>query len=58
MKESFQEGSAYIFRVPGALGDLAAHVLTKKRIPYGVEVVGDPHDVFNGKGIKQKLLQK
>ena len=58
MNESFHSGSAYIFRVPGTLGDLAADVLGKKGISYGVEVVGDPYDVFNGKGIKQKLLQK
>lgn len=58
MNDTFSPGNAYIFRVPGTLGDLAADVLTKKGITYGVEVVGDPYDVFNGKGIKQKFLQK
>lgn len=58
MNESFNSGNAYIFRVPGLLGGLASKILNKKKIPYGVEVVGDPFDVFNGKGIKQKFLQK
>lgn len=39
-------GRAYICRVPGRIGELAAKFLRKKRIPYGVEVVGDPWDVF------------
>lgn len=39
-------GRAYICRVPGRIGELAAKFLRKKGIPYGVEVVGDPWDVF------------
>ena len=58
MNESFQSKCAYILRVPGILGDLASKVLYKKAIPYGVEVVGDPHEVFNGKGLMQRFFQK
>ena len=35
-------GDAYICRVPGNIGTIAAECLKKKGIPYGVEVVGDP----------------
>ena len=35
-------GDAYICRVPGNIGTLAAECLKKKGIPYGLEVVGDP----------------
>ena len=58
MNKSFQSKYAYILRVPGILGDLASEVLYKKAIPYGVEVVGDPHEVFNGKGLMQRFFQK
>lgn len=59
MNESFHSGCAYIFRVPGLLGGIAAKVLNKKKIPYGVEVVGDPYDVFDGKkNPKQWFFQK
>lgn len=39
-------GRAYICRVPGQIGNSVAKILWKKRISYGVEVVGDPWDVF------------
>ena len=35
-------GDAYICRVPGNIGTIAAECLQKKGIPYGLEVVGDP----------------
>lgn len=38
--------AAIICRVPGIVGTLAARWLVNKKRPYGVEVVGDPHDVF------------
>lgn len=41
--ESFiHQGDAYICRVPGNIGTIAAKCLNKKGIPYGLEVVGDP----------------
>lgn len=40
-----REEQAVHLRVPDLLGELVARLLEKKR-PFGVEVVGDPHDVF------------
>ncbi len=37
-----QPGNAYLCRVPGRIGSIAISILRKKRIPYGLEVVGDP----------------
>lgn len=34
-------GDAYICRVPGNIGTIAVECLRKKKIPYGLEVVGD-----------------
>ena len=38
--------TAVICRVPGAIGTIAGKYLTRKKRSYGVEVVGDPLDVF------------
>ncbi|WP_448382808.1 glycosyltransferase [Desulfosoma sp.] len=38
--------AAMICRVPGTIGTAAAEYLLIKKKPYGVEVVGDPADVF------------
>lgn len=38
--------AAAICRVPGTIGTIAAKYLSKQHRPYGVEVVGDPKDVF------------
>lgn len=48
-------GNAYICRVPGRLGGMAASILKNKGIPYGVEVVGDPWDVFAPGAFKHPL---
>lgn len=48
-------GNAYILRLPGNIGNLAASLLQKKNIPYGVEIVGDPYEVFSKNGIKHPL---
>lgn len=39
--------AAYLCRVPGNIGHTAIKILKKNNIPYGVEVVGDPWDVFS-----------
>jgi glycosyltransferase involved in cell wall biosynthesis len=39
-------GRAYICRCPGTIGSLLADALSRKNIPYGVEVVADPYDIF------------
>lgn len=48
-------GRAYICRVPGQVGQLFASLLKKKKIPYAVEVVGDPWDVFAPRSINHPL---
>lgn len=37
---------AVILRVPSRVGSIAWAVISRSRRPYGVEVVGDPHDLF------------
>jgi glycosyltransferase involved in cell wall biosynthesis len=39
-------GAAIICRVPGVIGTAAARYLSQKKRPFGLEVVGDPGDVF------------
>ena len=59
MNKSFRSGSAYIFRIPGILGGIAANILHKKGIPYGVEVVGDPdYEINEKKSLKQLFFRK
>jgi glycosyltransferase involved in cell wall biosynthesis len=50
-----KKGNAYILRLPGNIGNLAGHFLTQRNIPYGVEIVGDPSEVFSKNGIKHPL---
>lgn len=45
-------GRAYICRVPGMIGETAAKIMRRRNIPYGVEVVGDPWDVFAPGAVK------
>ena len=37
---------ALVFRVPSALSNLIWRTLTRRGRPFGLEVVGDPHEVF------------
>ena len=55
MKRAFDNDKAYILRVPGILGTLAAYILFRRGICYGVEVVGDPWDVFAPGAIRHPL---
>lgn len=45
----------YICRVPGNISNIVIKYLLKNNIPYGVEVVGDPWDVFAPGTIKHPL---
>jgi glycosyltransferase involved in cell wall biosynthesis len=54
-KENAILGRAYICRVPGKMGEILAAELRKKHIPYAVEVVGDPWDVFAPNALKHPL---
>lgn len=38
--------NAYLLRVPGQIGSLAADILRRNNIPYGIEVVGDPWEAM------------
>lgn len=50
--EEFQEKDvAFLCRVPSLCGSLASKVLQKKKLSYGVEVGGDPWDVFASGGV-------
>ena len=48
-------GRSYLCRVPGRLGSMMADILKKRNINYGVEVVGDPWDVFSSKIFKNRF---
>lgn len=49
------KNQAYIARVPGAIGTLFAKQLWRKKIPFGLEVVGDPWDVFSPGSVNHPL---
>ncbi len=50
-----KKDNVHLMRVPGAIGNLVSKILKKKAIPYGVEVVGDPIDVFSKGAINHPL---
>jgi glycosyltransferase involved in cell wall biosynthesis len=50
-----EQYDAFILRVPGTMSSLLWHQLIAKKKPYGVEVVGDPWDVFSPGSLKTKL---
>lgn len=47
--------TAFLCRVPGRVGATAIGFLRKCEIPYGIEVVGDPYDVFSNGAVKHWL---
>lgn len=47
--------TAFILRVPGSFGRMSATILKKKNKPFGVEVAGDPWDVYAPKTFKHPL---
>lgn len=47
--------SAFITRSPGNIASNLIEVLTKNHHPFGMEVVGDPYDVFAPGAIKHPL---
>lgn len=46
---------AYLCRVPGTIGTLVINLLKKNKKHYGLEVVGDPWDVFSIGSIRHPL---
>lgn len=56
IKESIDNvATIYICRVPGTIGNLTIKYLRQQKIPFGIEVVGDPWDVFAPGSIKHPL---
>jgi glycosyltransferase involved in cell wall biosynthesis len=55
IRSACEDDSAFIFRVPSRLGVLAARTLQRLGKPYGIEVVGDPHDVFAPGAVRHPL---
>jgi glycosyltransferase involved in cell wall biosynthesis len=53
--KAVQNSDAVILRVPGRIGTCVESQLRKMRRPYGVEVVGDPYDVFAPGGVGHPL---
>lgn len=55
IKDSTELSGSFLLRVPGQIGTIAAKYLTKAKTKYGVEVVGDPYDVFSKGAVKHPL---
>lgn len=55
IRENLRTDCVYICRVPGEIGNQVSSYLRKQNIPYGVEVVGDPWDVFASGAVKHPL---
>jgi glycosyltransferase involved in cell wall biosynthesis len=47
MRGVFERRSAVLLRIPSQLATCAAAILKRRRIPFGVEVVGDPAESFS-----------
>ena len=52
LQEAVMPYDAVILRVPSTLANLMVPVLRKRRQPFGLEVVGDPWDVFSPGAVK------
>jgi len=46
IREAIDQADAFILRVPGLIGTLFWKELRKQNRPFGIEVIGDPWDVF------------
>jgi glycosyltransferase involved in cell wall biosynthesis len=55
IRKAVSNSDAYILRVPGAIGDLAAREIRRLGKGYAVEVVGDPWDVFSPGSVRTPL---
>lgn len=55
LRKSSELKGAFLLRVPGQIGTLAAKYLRKNNVKYGVEVVGDPYDVFSKGAVNHPL---
>lgn len=52
VKQSIAAADVFILRIPGTIASTLWHYLKTKRIPYGVEVVGDPWESITQASVK------
>jgi glycosyltransferase involved in cell wall biosynthesis len=55
VRRSIYPGDAFVLRVPGTIGTLAWGKLMAMQYPYGVEVTGDPYEVFSPGAVRHPL---
>ncbi|GET21986.1 glycosyltransferase [Prolixibacter denitrificans] len=55
LKKHIRKDCAYIIRTPSVVGTIMSELLNRNKIPYGVEVVGDPYDAFSPESIQHPL---
>ena len=55
LKAHLRKDCAYILRTPSVVGTIMSMLLNRKKIPYGVEVVGDPYDALGPDSIQHPL---
>ena len=55
MKSVLQNQSAIILSVPSPIALIAEKIIRKNNLAYGVEMMGDPWEVFSSSGIKHPL---
>lgn len=46
LRDCCEPGDAVLLRVPSSIGTMLHRVLQRRRVPFGLEVVGDPYDAF------------
>lgn len=49
VNKATEEADAFLLHGSGFVGGALAHILYRKRLPYALQIIGDPRDVF-GKG--------
>jgi len=54
-EQAVKQADAFILRVPGTMGTMILRQLMSKKAAYGLEVVGDPYDVFSPGAVKHFL---
>lgn len=55
LNEIYDEHAAYIFKVPGHVSTLLYSSIRKRNHPFGLEVAGDPYEVFSSGAVRHPL---
>jgi glycosyltransferase involved in cell wall biosynthesis len=53
--DAFRIGDVILLRVPSQLSNILVGKLRRKQYPFGLEVVGDPHDAFSPGAVRHPL---